>query len=269
MISLWKESSYKSNIPYILDAVISEYDISKANISVLRDAGVLSEESYSYFLTCPKLEREIAIGKLQGRDSSVTQILKDGISNARKVFMESNNIDDRDILSIRNDAITVINKKPKNLSITDRVKFRLSGEYCSYYKIFNIELFYLYDRIRNIEVLDNKGLGEQSTELHRNFMLNFLNELFYSVQIEGLKTAINLLQTVYMNYVNRKMEVGFYREFNSNSYYRLNKEFSSVSSLFLEEASEYDKRFIDISYNESVLRELNRYLSTEFFKIRR
>ena len=92
MNNLWEKSNYNANIGYLIDIPIQEYDISKANINILRDANILTEDQYMYFLQCPKLEREIAIGKMQGKDPSISIALKEGITNARKLFMEINNL---------------------------------------------------------------------------------------------------------------------------------------------------------------------------------
>ena len=44
MNHLWDKDRYSAKIEFIIDNFIREYDITKANISVLRDANVLSEE---------------------------------------------------------------------------------------------------------------------------------------------------------------------------------------------------------------------------------
>ena len=133
--SLWQKSHYASKIEYIVDSIIREFDISKANISILRDANVLSEERYQYYLTCPRMERQIAIGKLQGSNPKISEILKSGITNAKKIFMETNSIDDSEVLYIRNDAIAIIGQRIiRNLNISEHVSFRQTAMYTSFYK---------------------------------------------------------------------------------------------------------------------------------------
>ena len=61
---LYEKTLYKADIQYLVDVPIFEYDISKANISVLSDKGVISENQYQYLFNLPKLERNIAIGNL-------------------------------------------------------------------------------------------------------------------------------------------------------------------------------------------------------------
>lgn len=267
MSRLWEKSNYQSNIHYLIDIPIQEYDISKANINVLRDKCILSEEQYQYFLRCPKLEREIAIGKMQGADPSISLALKDGITSARQIFIETNNIKDQDILSIRNDAIMVIGDKLIKTDITDRVKFRLTGNYRSFYKINRLYMYYNFDLISKTEILDIKGLGEKGIALHKYHMLEFLSELFYTAQIDGVKEAIKLLSNVYSQYLEYRLDVGYYRELNEISRYKLKNEISLFNTLYIDNATNYDKmRYIDISYNEQIFRYLNRIYASIYFK---
>lgn len=271
MSSLWKKSSYRANINFIIGSQIREYDISKANINVLRDANILSEEQYQYLLTCPKLQRQITIGNMQGENTNISKVLKDGITNARKIFMESNNIQDNDILAIRNDAITIIGNKPiTKLAITDRVSFRLDGIYTSYYCISpdranTVDLYYYYNPIERVENLNIKGLGDTGIGLHKIHMIDFISELLYTTQIEGVRNSIPILQNFHNNYSNLNVPIEYYREFNPGSRFRLKQYFSSYSTLYMDYATEYDKRFIDISYNEKVLRSFNKIFSSIYF----
>lgn len=268
MNNLWEKPNYKSNIQFLIDIPIREYDISKANINVLRDANILTEDQYQYFLQCPKLEREIAIGKMQGANPEVSLALKNGIANARRVFMEMNSINPSDVLAIRNDAITVIGDRYMKTDITDRVKFRLSGDYRSFYRINRMHLFYNFDLITKTEVLDIKGLGDLGVAQHKHFMLEFLSELFYTAQIEGVEMAIKLLATVYEQYINKSLSVEYYRELNETSRYKLSSDMSKFSSWYLEHATEYHKKYLDISYNEQIFRELNRIYASIYFKMK-
>ena len=267
MSNIWERTNYKSNIEYLIDTNIREFDISKANISILRDANIISEAEYNYFLHSPRMERQIAIGKLQGQDTNITNILKLGIANARRLFIENNGINDSEILFIRNDAIAVIgNKNIQYLDISDRVKFRENAKYTSYYRHKAIDLFYFYDPVTNIENLDVKGLGDYGVQIHKNYMLEFLSELFYSMQMDGIKTAIQLLQVVHTNYLNMDLDVEFYRELNPRSLFKLHKSVSICSSLYIDNAIEYHKRFLDISYNDELFRHFNKIFASVYFQ---
>lgn len=265
---LWEKFHYiKNDTPFIIDTQLYEYDISKANISVLRDRNMISEQDYQYYLNCDKMEREIAVGKLQGTDPKLSTAIKEGIANARRIFLESNDIPDSRILAIRNDAITIIGMKANNLQITDRVVFRQSGYYTSYYKIGFIEYLYLFDIITQTEKMDVKGLGDEGILLHKNFMLEFLSELFYSAQIEGIAASISLLQMFYHNYIHGLLDIGYYRELNSRSMYKLkaSDKTYALNSIYQYDLTNFDKPYLDISFNESILRSLNSIYAYIYF----
>lgn len=266
MSHLWEKSRYSSKIEFIIDNIIREYDISKANISILRDANVLTEDQYQYYLTAPRMERQVAIGKLQGSNTKVTEILKSGITNARRVFMESNGIQDDEILYIRNDAIAIIGSRGiSNTQVSNRVKFRESARFNSFYRFNYIDMLYSYDVVTNSESLCIKGLGDSGVELHKDFMIDFLSELFYTVQTRGIEEAISILASVHKQYISMEMPIGYYREFNPQSGYRLKSYMSMASTLYLQDASEFHKKYIDISYNESMIRHFNRIFSSIYF----
>lgn len=265
--SLWQKSNYASRVEYIVDSTIREFDISKANISILRDANVLSETEYQYYLHCSRMERQVAIGKLQGSNPKVSEILKSGITNARKTFMELNSIDDSEVLYIRNDAIAIVGSRViRNLIVSEHVSFRQSAQYTSFYKFKAIDFLYFYDPVTNIEKLDVKGLGEIGVELHKNFMLEFLSELFYCAQMEGIQNTIQLLQTVHQNYLKRELSIGYYRELNSGSRFKLSQSISMYSTVYMDQASEYYKQYLDISTNDSVFRHFMRIYASIYLK---
>lgn len=268
--TVWRHKHYLAPVEFLIDQPIREYDISKANISVLTDAGVLTQDQYEYFLKCPKIEREIAIGKMQGRDPKITEILSSGIEQARRIFMEINQISDNEVLSIRNDSITVVRRAPiTNLKISDRVSFRLESQSTSFYRLNKIDYFYYYNRVSGEERLNTKGLGETSVPLHEHFMLDFLMELFYQAQVEGVQNAISILQNFYRQYVSRELPTGYYRELNSQSRFRVANQLCIMNRyIYMDYASEAEKPFIDISFNEELLRHLNRILASVYFSTR-
>ena len=267
MSKIWERTNYRADLQFMIDGTIREFDITKANINVLRDANVISQETYMYLTQCPKLERQIYIGKLEGSNPEVVKILKQGIANARRVFIESNNIQDHEILAIRNDAIVIIGNRPvKVLNISDRVAFREAAKYTSFYHIGHLDFYYYCNRIDNAEILDIKGLGDEAVALHKNFMLEFLCTLFYCAQIEFLQDAISLLGYFHDNYINRRLSIEYYRELNSQSKYKLNPGISARWEYFIDNATDFDKYHnLDISHNESILRKLNSMLASVYF----
>ena len=265
---LWQKKFYKADIPYLIDVPIRAFDITKANINVLLDAGVLSKDQHQYLLNCPKLEREVFIGKLQGSDKRISEILADGIADARRVFMAANNLYDSDILEIRNDSLMVIGRKPITvLDITENVKFRDDGKYTSCYRLNlgrgPIDLYYYGNIVEQVEYLHVKGLGEAEI-LHREYMLDFIQMLSYSIQFEGAKSALSILSKVHDDYTHLRMNIGYYREMDAQSKYRLNP-ISKYADFLADYLTNGDKFRLDITYNEAIFRYFGQILSSIYF----
>lgn len=266
MASLWKVFRYTAPVECVIDNRIRVYDISKANISILHDKGVLASDIYDNLLAAPKLEREIYMGKFLGSNTEAAKILSDGIIEAKKIFFELNSIEDGEVLEIDNDSVCLIGNKPiYHQQISSHVYFRLAEEYTSYYKVKNIKYFYYANMITKQEVLKPKGLGK-AEYLHVPYMLDFLKELFFTAQFQGVVKAINLLTTFYGNYCSNSLDIGYYRNLNSESYYSF-KRFSGYAVYQSMTVPTPNMRaLVDIGYNEKLLREFNRILSGKYFK---
>ena len=264
--SLWNNFKYTAPIDCLIDKSIRVYDIRKANISVLTELGVLTIDQYNELYNAEKINREIFIGKLQGSNPEISKILSNGILEAKRLFFEANQIEDKDILEINNDAVYIIGDKPiKVQQVTPFIYFNLAEQYSSFYSVKKIRYFYYGNIITRQEYLVAKGIGS-SSYLHERFMLDFLKELFYIAQFEGIPDAIRLLSSFYNRYVNKELDIGYYRTLNSESLL-MYVNFDSYARYATD--NEYDprmKRLIDISYNEKILREFNKLLSNKYFE---
>ena len=264
--NLWNKKKYTAPINCIVDRTIKEYDISKANISVLLDAGFLTYDQYKFLYNVPKLQRQINIGMMITQNQNINEIIDKCIIDAKRIFFESNNIQDNEVLEIDNDSIFLLTDRViKYQQISEHVMFRLAGISTSFYSINDIRYFYLGDRINNTEILNPKGLGDKGIALHQNFMLDFLKELFYTAQFDGIQRALTLLSVFYNKYINMELDLGYYRTLNPSSMFRLfiRDMYSTFGVDYI-----YDPRFVkfmDISYNAKILREFNKILTTKAF----
>ena len=265
MENLWSKVNYASYMQCLIDTQIRVYDITKANISVLREVGILTQEEYVYFFNADKLEREVYIGKLQGNRPEVSKILADGIINAKRIFIESNNIDDNDILEINNDAVYLIGNKPVPIQqVTPFVYFKLAEKYTSFYKVRDIRYYYYANIIERIEYLNPKGLGK-ARSLHEAYMLDFLKVLFYTAQFQGVQEALKLLSSFYEQYTNKTLDIAYYRNLNPTSRYNI-KTFDKYASYQTDIITPQNLKLIDTSYNEKILREFNKLLIEKYLK---
>lgn len=241
------------DIKFMISNYIREYDISKANISILFNKKFLSEEEYYYYLNLPKQDREVLIGKMMLQKPEISEIIQEGIKEFKNKFIQVNEFEDSDILSIKNDAIFIINKVPK-ITVFENVEFKLKNIYTSYYKINNLELYYGFNQMTQEEVLDVKGIKDSILSLHMNYFADLLKTLFYEAQTSTIEETISLLSNMYQLYLSRELSVEYYREFNDRSLYSLIVMGKNFKASFLPEDQ---KSYVNISHNLNILRELS------------
>lgn len=266
--SLWSKKFYTAPIDYITSSFIREYDISKADISIFLSKGVITQEQYNFLYRIPGLARNIQMGILQQEQPELKKVYSSGIEDIRRQFFEVNDIQDQDVLSIKNDAIFLINKIPSVTSFNG-VTLKNKNTYTSFYKLprrFNKEFYYYLDRINNIEILDIKGMGEKEQQLHVNHMTEFLLVLFNSIELFPLDDAIQLLQTFYNRYINRELDIGYYRRYDQISGYDIIMNTPILKDRYnLKHLSPEHREMIDISYNVQMIIELYKMVSNMYF----
>lgn len=261
--TLYTKSIYLAPIDYIINTSITEYDISKANINILLYLGKISQQQYDYYYNLPKGKREIAVGMLQ-KDPNMALALKQGLVEFKKKFFEANAIEDYEVLSVKSDAIFLINKIPK-VTRFDNVVFAEKKTYTSYYRLGRIECYYFYEYFSQKEYMDIKGMSEEKQALHEHYFIDFLKCLFNSAQLDPLTETISLLREFQSDYINLKLEMPYYREFNAGSTYSIKPPPNSSRVFKVDFFDPAYLNYIDIHYNESLLRNLHKIYASMYF----
>ena len=107
---LYEKTRYSAPYDYLINKDIQEYDISKANISILREFNVIDEENYNYLYNLDKRDREVKIGLAIRNNPELGKVLDKGFVESRKQFFTLNNIDEMRVLYIDKDSMTVIDQ---------------------------------------------------------------------------------------------------------------------------------------------------------------
>lgn len=259
-----KDSYINPDYKFILSGMIREYDITKANVNILLSMGAITPEQADYYINLPSQDRKVQMGYLQRDNETIKNALKEGFVKYRQLFFEHNQIEDHQVLSIKKDAIYLIDKIATNTSF-DSVTFIPKNVYNSYYRFGHYEFLYYMDQIRDVEILDIKGVSKSAIPLHENYFIDFLKFIFYSAMTESLETVINAMSVFIDDYKNLRLDSGYYRELNSNSQFRFRtNSFLSYTALYLQDESY--KHCLDISYNLQILHTIMSYYSTMYFK---
>ena len=256
---LYERDTYIAPINNIVSRDIREWDISKANISILLYLGVIDRSTYDRLYSADKRYRQIQVGLMQ-QDPKIANSLSKGFQMARKLFFESNRINDYEVLSIKKDAIYLIDKIPSTTVFENergKIEFVCKNEYTSYYRLGKIEYYFMYNS--NGERMDVKGISDNVLELHKPYMLDFLSYIFTMMQRNMVLDAIQVLRDFMNEYLYLKLDTGFYRELNNYSMFKTKYQIDSQNT-YTEGVYMVDDK-IDISYNFGILNELFRILS--------
>lgn len=255
-MNIWQCVNYKTPSKYFVNTYIREYDLSKANITSLLYAKRINYDNYLNYLNMDKIEREIKIGLLIKKDRSIYDDIQSGIIYAKKRLLEDNNIEDYDIVSIKNDAVFIIGNKLKKTSFPP-FKFNIKNVYNIYMQVQDLEVYYgdYIDPIsRNLNTnIDIKGISEENLRFHNDGFLDLICDICYRLQRENPKDILPWICNFYELFIHRRLPKVYYRNFDSFSGYNLNTYIHSVG---LKEIDDNMITCIDINRNLSVLRDL-------------
>lgn len=267
MSNLYKNINYNAPIDYLISSYVREYDISKANINILYSAGAITENEYNRYYTMDSSDRYIHIGLLQKGDPRITKLLQEGILEAKRKIFEANDIQNHEVLSIKNDAIFIINKELPYIKF-DNIEFKYKNLYTSFYRLNRIEFYYYYDMVYKKEQMDVKGISDMNITLHENYFIDFLLSLFESAQMDSIENTISLLKNFYLDYINLRLDINYYRRLDSSSIYdiRAISRYADFNADFLPQSAINQ---IDISYNLNILIQLEKIYSNVYFNKRK
>lgn len=261
---LYDKINYTAGISYLTNNFIYEYDIAKCNINILLTKGVIDKSTYDYLYNSERMVRQVYVGKLISNNPEINDILKSGIIEAKKMLFEANNINDREVLSIKNDAVFIINRQ---LQFTKfgLIEFVPKRIYTSYYKLTNMEYYYYYNAITKEEYIDIKGISDKKLRLHEEYFLQLLKDIFYSIQVNGPEISMRMLKDAYMEYITMQLPVGYYRMFNVESNYHFKFISAMRTGYNIENILESQKNMLDISHNAHILTEMQKILVSIYF----
>lgn len=275
MISeLYNQVNYNPQIPYIFSNYIREYDISKANISILFEYGAIDREVYERLKNSPREVRQKEIGLMEKYNPEIYKIISAGIIESKKKLFTLNNIQDYDILTIKNDAVFIVGKYLTETKVGEYIEFCLKNTYTSFVNLSTrknpIELYYMHDRINNIEKLDIKGLGKNQY-LHEHYLTDFICYIIQLMNDGYVEMAISVFNNFYKEFISLKLETGYYREYNSESMYNLVNSRYKIFSIPEDQSLEREviNKNLNIKRNTDILRNLFSYISTVYFSIKK
>jgi hypothetical protein len=199
------------NIEYLFNSEIIEYDMREAGFNIIQHYKLLSTDQIKSLKDLDKVERYIAVGKLQGKDKDFSKALLNKFAEVRNVFISANDLTDNRIISVKKDAIYTIG--PCGKIKFGKIEFVSKNQYSSYIRFtdnMNIEIYSKSDCI------DIKGMGDSAINRHRLYMLEFIKSM-----ISYLESKNSYIRRFLSEFIDRykfgELDEEYYIEFNNLS----------------------------------------------------
>lgn len=239
---LYKKDTYlNKNILYLFNREIYEYDMEEAGFSLIQEFSLLSDKKVSELKKIGKEKRKIKIGLIQKKDEKFKENLKQAFVAAREMFFRENALEADRVISIKKDAIFTISRCEKE-KLGKFIRFRKKHEYTSY-------IYLPQKREKSLEIyyapmdFSIKGISNEYLQYHEDYMILFLKKYFYFMETGDKTSILQFMRRFIDKYKNRKLDIGYYRNFNTRSDYSVINE-DDVIYMDYENLDE-----IDISYN--------------------
>ena len=189
-----------------------------AGMNILTELGYFSLDDRAKLMSMEKLDRNILIGKLLRRDKQMVKDLEEGFKEARRIFMENNSIQDREILTIKKDAIFLIDRPSGiNGDITELLKIRKKKSFNMYMNILGKEHYY-NTSTGDFEV---KGYTKEVIDSHSEFLFKDLRTVMDYDSVNDKDSIYRHLAILKDDMVNYNLPIGYYRSIlNGNLFYK-------------------------------------------------
>lgn len=239
---LYERTLYlNKDIDYLLNCEIREYDLKSAGMNLIKYFHLASDKVIHSLERMDKDSMHKEIGMMQ-KDTSFAKAMSDAFVEARRIFFDANDIDVTDILSIKKDAIFLINKKCSTTQFGN-MEFRVKNTYLGYMYLNKVE-FYFTD---SNTPLDVKGLGNEIHMYHDEYMLDFIRDIFAYSIYAGRKELIKYLTEFIDAYRTNRLAYGYYRHLDSDNFYTIIDP--EDGPILIKDIDDQDEVTLDITYN--------------------
>ena len=196
---------------------ITELDMVSAGLSVIKAERLLPVNIIQRIDRLPKHKQSIAIGKISRLTEfkSLASDITKGIQRYVNMMLTNNNVSEDRILSVKRDAVFITGPCPGQLIINPFIKFKAKHSYTSFIKIGSIEVYAVPKR----SIVDIKGIPNERIDRHKDGIIRLVLDFLRYIEIDNANEAAETLQQFRDDYLQRKLPINFYREFNAMSLY--------------------------------------------------
>jgi hypothetical protein len=243
-IDLVEKSNWTSKaLLYLKNVFITEYDLKSGGLSVIKENSLLNNDVIEKLSSMEKEKRNIIIGKLQIKYPDLSAKMVEGFASARKTFVDKNNIKADQILSIKKDALFLINPKGIIEQVTPNLLFRAKNTYTSYLNINRKEFYYS----PSLEFLEVKGIPDEIVQKQNEYLLKDMLRFMRQAEKITAPVLFSSLREYQSKYLKRELPTETYRNLENGKF--------SFDGYDMDEIDAEDIENVDISknYTEYVL----------------
>lgn len=240
-----KANYHDRSIQRLRSVTIKEYDMKDAGFSLIRHHKLLPDNEIERLQAIPKALRHREIGIMRGARADFSKAMAECMRDTVEMFLIENDIQPKEILSIKNDAVFLIGKAKVKTTKVNGADFANKASYTSYMFINGVE--YYYDSYT--DRMDIKGLNGKVISAHEAHFLTFIKNLLHFGETMDDEEIIAGLAEFRESYTKRELDLPYYRTLNGENCFYVNGLTGSNFRYGLPGVKEKQRDDLDITYN--------------------
>ena len=244
---LYSKHNYTDrNIVHLKNVVIREYDIKDAGMTIIRHCNILGEKQIAFLQAMNKKEKNIYIGKLMKEhpEFEIAPKMFDEYVRIRQNLFELNGIEEEDVLSIKKDAIFLINKRLKIPNI-DIYEFVEKSKFSSYINLMEKEFY--YSAWTNKLTVKKFDKSVAKIQIQRGHLFDRVRHVIQTAEFTNQSRVLRAIRELKEDYINYDLPIDSYRDVQTGLF-RL-KHLIGGRPFYVESAGDDMKEEIDIRNN--------------------
>lgn len=220
---------FNPDIQFMFHSNIVEYDMRAMSVSISEKYGLLDEETIRVLKLLPKEQRTKRVGLLQKDDKNYSERLIQCELETRRKFLETNGLDETNVISLHSDAC-IFNSKKKIINNIEGIEFKHANTWTAYMIYKGIEMFYADG------VITYKGIPKEMLNKHTLGIHKYLCTVFDKVENYDPE-ILDFLSKFQRRYLQDKLQDFFYIPFGRMGDYKMSNLglLSFVAKVVLEE----------------------------------
>ena len=220
---------FNANMQYVFNTNIVEYDMNAMSVSISEKYHLLDDETITTLKLLPKEQRTVRMGLIQKDDKEFSKKLLECELEVRNKFLERNNLDESNVLSLHNDACIFISRK-KIINDIDGIIFKHANTWSSYINYKGVEMFY------NNGAIDYKNIPKEMLTKHTLGFNKFFLKVFEKME-DCDSSILQYLSKFQQKYLQDKLPPYYYFPFGKLGEYKMyNLELTSfIANMVIKE----------------------------------